>query len=74
MKRFKRLAMVVLWPAFLTAAMADGIFFSLVDPEALGQMAPMALYTVGFFCFWGLCAVASMLTYYLMAVPDDAKV
>ncbi len=71
-KGIKRLAMVVLWPSFLTAAMADGIFFSLLEPDALGQMTPMALYTVGFFCFWALCAVASMLTYYLMAVPEDA--
>ena len=71
MKGCKRLAMVVLWPAFLTAAMADGIFFSLVEPDALGQMTPVALYTIGFFGFWALCAVACMLTYYLMAVPED---
>ena len=28
----RRLAMVILWPSFLVAAMAEGFFFSLLDP------------------------------------------
>ena len=67
----RRLAMMVLWPSFLAAAMAEGCFFSLFEPEALSTLPPMAVYSFGFFFFWGLCAMASMLTYYLVTVPED---
>jgi hypothetical protein len=67
----KRLAMSVLWPSFLAAALAEGFFFSLVEPEALSALAPMAVYSLGFFFFWTFCTLASLLTAYLIAVPDD---
>ena len=73
MKAQKRLAMVVLWPSFLAAAMAEGFFFSLFEPEALWDLAPMAIYSIGFFCFWTMCALASMLTFYLLAVPGEPQ-
>ncbi len=66
-----RLAMSVLWPSFLTAAMAEGFFFSLFDPADLliagGQadLSPLAAYTIGFFFFWSFGALASMLSLYL---------
>ena len=66
----RRLAMVVLWPSFLAAAMAEGLFFSVFSPDALWIMPPVAVYSVGFFFFWSLCALASMLTYYLAVTPD----
>jgi hypothetical protein len=75
-----RLMMVVLWPSFLVAIMAEGFFFSLFDPHdlALGgahlEMPPLATYTVGFFCFWVFCALASMLSCYLAGVPNDRRV
>ena len=67
----KRLAMSVLWPSFLAAALAEGCFFSLVEPEALSALAPMAVYSLGFFFFWTFCALSSLLTAYLVTVPDD---
>jgi hypothetical protein len=68
----KRLAMSVLWPSFLAAALAEGCFFSWVEPEMLsGALAPMAVYSLGFFFFWTFCTLASLLTAYLIAVPDD---
>lgn len=67
----RRLAMTVLWPSFLAAAMAEGLFFSLFEPDALWAMPPVAVYSIGFFFFWTLCALASMLTYYLVTVPED---
>ena len=67
----RRLAMMVLWPSFLAAAMAEGCFFSLFEPDALSALPPMAVYSIGFFLFWALCAMASMLTYYLVTVPED---
>ena len=39
--------------------------------DVLWDVAPMAVYSVGFFFFWCLCALASMLTYYLVVVPDE---
>ena len=67
----RRPAMTVLWPSFLAAAMAEGCFFSLFAPDALWVLAPAAVYSIGFFFFWTLCALASMLTYYLVTVPED---
>ncbi len=74
--RVKLTAMAVLWPSFLTAALAEACFFSLFDPAELAQMnganlSPMAVYSVGFFLFWSLCALASMLTYYLAQPAGD---
>ncbi len=72
MKRSMRsLAMAVLWPSFLCSALAVGCFFSVFHPDALWEWSPMAVYTVGFFCFWSLCALSGMLTYYLVTVPED---
>jgi hypothetical protein len=66
-----RLAMTVLWPSFLAAALAVGCFFSLFHPDQLGPWPPMAVYTIGFFGFWSLTALASLLTCYLLMVPAD---
>jgi len=72
-----RLTLLILWPSFLVAALADGLFFSLFDPEELlhlvgrADMSPMGAYTVGFIFFWVGGALASMLTHYLVSVPAD---
>jgi hypothetical protein len=70
----KRPAFVVLWPSFLVAIAAEGFFFSVFDPHDMAlvgspiEVSPMAVYTVGFFCFWLFCSLASMLTCYLSKV------
>jgi hypothetical protein len=74
--RVKLTAMAVLWPSFLTAALAEACFFSLFDPAELGQingagLSAMAVYSVGFFLFWSLCALASMLTCYLVVPAGE---
>ncbi|HEY0846977.1 MAG TPA: hypothetical protein VGE12_16535 [Noviherbaspirillum sp.] len=72
-----RLMMVVLWPSFLVAIVAEGFFFSLFDPNDLmffgseADLKPMAVYSIGFFFFWLFCSLASMLTCYLIGVPND---
>lgn len=66
-----RLVMPVLWPSFLTAALAVGCFFSLFDPESLAGWPPMATYTIGFFGFWILTSLGCMLTCYLLLVPEN---
>jgi hypothetical protein len=67
-----RMAMVVLWPSFLVAILAEGFFFSVFDPAdmAIGgyhlELSPLPVYTIGFFFFWIFCALASMLSCYLL--------
>lgn len=74
----KRVALAVLWPAFLAATLAEGVIFSLVDPVELGQLggaalSPLAVYSIGFFMFWGMGTLASVLTCYLILVPVGEK-
>jgi hypothetical protein len=61
--------MAVLWPSFLMAGVMEMLVFAFVDPNQLqlfgGQpieWSPTAVYTVAFFLFWGVIAVAAALT------------
>ena len=61
----------VLWPAFLGAALADAVLFTLIDPETImlfgvhsGVSRPSA-YTVGFFVLWVIMIAASVTTLWL---------
>ena len=73
--------MWTLWPSFLVAALATGIFFSLFDPAELRllgepvQASRTAVYSVGFLGFWAVAASAVWLAL-LLARPcmmPDAK-
>lgn len=72
----KKLAFLILWPAFLVAILAEGCFFSLFDPGELHldghplELSARAAYTLGFLGFWLLGALASSLTCYLLRTPD----
>jgi hypothetical protein len=74
-----KLAMTVLWPSFLSAAMAEGLFFSVFDPAELllvgGQLdlKPIAAYTLGFFFFWAVCSIASMISLYLVRTESATQ-
>lgn len=76
-KNMSRLMYAVLWPSFLVAIVAEGFFFSAFDPHELvfmkshAEATPIAVYTIGFFFFWAFCALASLLTCYLIRVPED---
>jgi hypothetical protein len=66
----------VLWPSFLTAGIATGIFFANVDPETLRmatfphwEISRTVGYTVGFFMFWGVTALSSAVTLLLVRPP-----
>jgi len=67
-----RALMFVLWPAFLMSAVAEGVFFSLIDPHELVIVgvhlsdSREATYTVAFFLFWALFSLCSALTYLLV--------
>jgi len=58
----------VLWPSFLVAALAEMVFFTVIDPKTLyllGEpvdMSPIATYSIGFFGFWLVGAGSSLVT------------
>lgn len=74
-----RLIMAVLWPSFLVAIVAEGFFFSLFDPADLTldgnrvELPALGVYTLGFFFFWTFCALASMLTCYLLEAKNGRQ-
>jgi hypothetical protein len=66
-----RFLMQVLWPSFLVSIVAEGVFFSMIDPEELALAgvdlagSRQAAYTVGFLVFWFLFSLSSALTWLL---------
>jgi len=63
----------ILWPSFLAACMATGIFFGYMDPidlgaisSALSDFSDMTIYAIGFFFFWFVCGVSSFLSVLLI--------
>ncbi|MEC5397639.1 hypothetical protein [Uliginosibacterium sp. H1] len=62
---------LVLWPSFFVAGLAEALFFTLVNPQELyllGQpveWSPLATYSLGFFAFWLICAASSLATVFL---------
>jgi len=69
----------ILWPSFLVAGVAEGLFFTVVNPQELyllGQpvnFSPLATYSIGFLAFWSLCAASSMLTCVLKRSADEVN-
>jgi hypothetical protein len=67
--------MWVVWPAFLVAAVAETLFFTVFDPMDLHffgvtvELSRQAIYTLGFFAFWALCVASSALTVFLQRSP-----
>ncbi|HYX75504.1 MAG TPA: hypothetical protein VE819_12540 [Steroidobacteraceae bacterium] len=65
---------LVLWPSFLAACGASLLFFAAVDPALLRDAGPRlfaglereAGYALGFLFFWGVGALASALSVYLI--------
>ena len=66
---------LILWPSFLVAGVAQVIFFTVVDPQQLylfGEVvdySPIATYSIGFLGFWLLCSASSLLTLFLVRIP-----
>ena len=67
----------VLWPAFLGAALADAVLFTLIDPETImlfgvhSDVSRPSAYTLGFFVLWFIMIAASVTTLWLYA--DNAE-
>ena len=67
--RLKMRAMAILWPSFIMAGVLEALVFAMVDPSSLhgfggGQieLSATAVYTLAFFVFWGVIAVAGAMT------------
>jgi len=69
----------VLWPAFLCAGVATGVFFTFFDPVAILEcegeppMSRTGAYTLGFFMFWLLCIASSVGTSYFL-LPQSSRI
>mgnify|MGYP003515557179 FL=1 len=71
---------IVLWPAFIAACFATLVSFAFIDPVLIGNddypppafATRMGGYAIGFFFFWLVCSVSSLVTLYLVrtAHPD----
>ena len=74
----KRL-MHILWPAFIVAGIAEGVFFTLFDPTDMQffgepvEASRMTIYSVGFFVFWAMGAASSYLTCFLQRSPWEVN-
>ncbi len=79
---------VIVWPSFLMASIATGAFFAKIDPGLLLsafvfqiELSDQAVYSLGFFFFWVICAAACSLSTWLIRterrrdsfpqLPDD---
>jgi tryptophan-rich sensory protein len=73
-----RLALQILWPAFLMAGVLELLVFALVDPGDLRwfggaplQAPRQAVYTLAFLAFWIVIAVAGAITALLRQQADE---
>ena len=70
-----KVAMVVLWPAFLGAAALNALFFALFDPHDLAlhgiplEIDRLAAYGIGFGVCFVFMAISSFMTWSLMKPP-----
>jgi hypothetical protein len=72
-----RVVMTVLWSSFLVASVGTMVLFAFIDPTPVAALftanyvAPSrtALYSLGFFCLWILCASAAGLAAWLLTTP-----
>jgi hypothetical protein len=70
--------MLILWPSFLLAGVASGVVFALIDPldvAIFGYFRPErdVLYAAGFFFFWLIAGLSSMLTLYMLPTVQDIQ-
>lgn len=60
----------ILWPSFLVAIVASGLFFSAFDPDDLypfgeqTEISRLGIYSIGFLLFWLVSAVSGIGTLY----------
>ena len=70
--------MWILWPSFLMAGIASAVTFALIDPldvAIFGHIRPQRemFYAAGFFFFWLMGAISSVLTLYIVPRERDDR-
>jgi uncharacterized membrane protein YcfT len=71
--------MWIVWPAFLMAGVLELLVFAVVDPQDLNwfghafEMSRQTVYTLGFFVFWFVIALAGALTLFLSLPPNEVN-
>lgn len=71
--------MWILWPSFIVGGIAEGVFFTLIDPQELYLLgepihwSATAVYSVGFFLFWAVAAASSAFTCFLQRTAGDVN-
>ena len=76
MTRTQRLIWI-LWPSFIVGGIAEALFFTMFDPRDMMffgdpiTWSREAVYTVGFFVFWAICAASSAATCFLQRSPEQ---
>ena len=69
----------VLWPSFIAAGIANSFFFTFFEPQALlyaggyTEQSNTAVYSIGFFLFWLLTSVSSLMTSYFVKPCDEVN-
>jgi len=72
-------ALWILWPSFLVAGGAVGMFFSLFDPMDLVifgepvRVSRLGAYAIGFFGFWCVGIASSAITLLLARSRDEVN-
>ncbi len=67
----------ILWPSFIVGGIAEGLFFTVFDPQDMlffgdpVTWSREAVYSVGFFVFWAICAGSSAATCFLQRSSDQ---
>ena len=67
----------ILWPSFIVGGIAEVLFFTAFDPLDMMffgypiRWSREAVYTVGFFVFWAICAASSAATCFLQRGSAD---
>ena len=65
-----QVCIAVLWPSFMVAIVATGLFFSAFDPDDLypfgeqTEISRTGIYSIGFLVFWLITAVSGIGTLY----------
>lgn len=76
----RRLALTVLWPAFLMAGVLEALVFVVVNPEDLHwfggpavALSTSAVYTVTFLIIWAVMSTSGALTALLLRSADEVN-
>ncbi len=68
--------MCIAWPAFLVTVILEGLVFAVIDPMDIHfvaegfELSRPGFYTLAFFIFWGVIAISSALSIFLMSPPS----